>query len=813
MRKLPFYAGVFLTCLATLMLQIIETRLLSVTAHYHLAFFSISMAMFGMTAGAVWVYYNSDRLTSETLPTHLTRFGSAFALGTVASVLVQVTHAPVLVLSATTIVTWAQLALVMATPFFFAGVVVSIALTRSPFPVNHIYAVDLIGASLGCLGVLALLDVLDAVSSIFAVAAVAAAAAGAFAASGALARRDASVLDRVLFRPWVICAVLAVMAVLNGQTAHGIQPIVVKNTIDRRENVSFEQWNSYSRILARRVYVDEPLLWGPSPTLPPKLKVSQRRLNIDGDAATSMYRFNGDPASVQFLAYDVTNLAYAVRHSGRAAIIGVGGGRDVLSAWMFGFRDITGVELNPIFIDLLTRHAQIRDFAGLSSLPGIRFVVDEARSWFARSTESFDLIQMSMIDTFAATGAGAFSLSENGLYTVEGWQHFLNRLTPTGIFTVSRWYSAGEVNETGRMVSLAVRVLLDRGVREPGQHIFLSATGNLATLVLSLAPLTTAELATLQRTSAEREFQVLLSPGQPAASPLLGAITGATSAAALDRATAGQLLDLSPPTDDRPFFFNQLPLSRAGDALNSQTFEKSGVLSGNIIASATLLLIVVLAAILVLVTIVIPMRGAIRHSEPRLVAAGTVYFVLIGLGFMFVEIGLLQRLSVFLGHPIYSLSIVLFSIILFTGLGSFASSGLTLQRTGRLTAWALLLAAYVFALPLLLPSLIHDFAGAGTLLRAILAIALIAPAAFLMGFGFPAGIRFVMALDPRPAPWFWGMNGAAGVLGSAIAVAISIAYGIDTTLRLGAICYVALIPTALVLVAGREASPATGAIA
>lgn len=814
MRKRPFYAGVFLTCLATLMLQIIETRLLSVTAHYHLAFFSISMAMFGMTAGAVWVYYNSERLSSESLPVHLTRFGSAFALGTVASVLIQVTHAPVLVLSATTILTWAELALVMATPFFFAGVVVSIALTRSPFPVNQIYAVDLVGASLGCLGVLALLDVLDAVSSIFAVAALAAAAAGAFAESGsAPQRRGARVMDKILFRPWLICAVLAVLAVANGLTPRGIQPIVVKNTVDRRDNLSFEQWNSYSRILARRVYVDEPLLWGPSTTMPPKLKVSQRRLNIDGDAATSMFRFDGDPASVQFLDYDVTNLAYAVRHTGRAAIIGVGGGRDVLSAWMYGFRDITGVELNPIFIDLLTRQAEFRDFAGLASLPGIRFAVDEARSWFARSTDSFDLIQMSMIDTFAATGAGAFSLSENGLYTVEGWQHFLNRLTPTGIFTVSRWYSAGEVNETGRMISLAVRALLDRGVREPAQHIFLGATGNLATLVLSQTPLTAAELANLRRKSTERDFEVLLSPGQPAASPLLAAITEATSAAELDRATAGQLLDLSAPTDDRPFFFNQLPLSRAGQALNARRFEKPGVLSGNIIASATLLLIVVLAALLVLVTIVIPMRGAIRHSEPRLVAAGTVYFVLIGLGFMFVEIGLLQRLSVFLGHPIYSLSIVLFSIILFTGLGSFASGGLTLQRTGRLAAWALLLAAYVTALPFFLSPLIHSFAGAGILLRAIVAIALIAPAAFLMGFGFPAGIRCVMALDPKPAPWFWGMNGAAGVLGSAIAVAISIAYGIDTTLRLGAICYIALIPTALVLVAGRKASPATGAIA
>jgi SAM-dependent methyltransferase len=799
MTKRWFLAGVFLTCLATLMLQVIETRLLSVTAHYHLAFFSISMAMFGMTAGAVWVYYNSARITADTLPATLLRFGTLFSLSTAASVLLQVTHAPVLVLSATTILTWTELALVMAAPFFFSGVVVSLALTRSPFPVSQVYAVDLIGASVGCLGVLLVLDVLDAVSGIFATAAVAAAAAGCFRAAAGTIADGRTHFERILVRPWSLCALMVVIAAANGTTMRGIQPVVVKNAVDRRDTVTFEQWNSYSRIMARKTYYDAPLLWGPSSTMPADLKVFQRRLNIDGDAATSMFRFEGDPATARYLAYDVTNLAYEIRNTGRAAVIGVGGGRDILSAWVFGFRDVTGVELNPIFIDLITRNEHFRDFANLASLPGIRFVVDEARSWFARSRESFDLVQMSMIDTFAAAGAGAFSLSENGLYTVEGWQHFLARLSPTGVFTVSRWYSEGEVNETGRMISLAVRTLLEIGVRDPSQHIFLAATGSLATLVLSRAPLTPAELATLQRISAERNFQVLLSPGKPAASPLLASIIAAKDAASLESATSGHLLDLTPPTDDRPFFFNQLPLTRAHKALNMQAFEKPGVLSGNIVASATLLLIVVLAAVLVLVTIVVPMRPAIRESEPRLVAAGTAYFVLIGLGFMFVEIGLLQRLSVFLGHPIYSLSIVLFSIILFTGLGSLASDRIALDRSGAFTAWAVLVAAYVLALPLLLPNMLQGFAGAGTLVRATLAVLMIAPGAFLMGFGFPNGMRLVMQHDQRPTPWFWGMNGAAGVLGSAIAVAISITFGIDTTLSLGALCYLALIPAAHIL--------------
>ena len=171
-------------------------------------------------------------------------------------------------------------------------------------------------------------------------------------------------------------------------------------------------------------------------------------------------------AELDFLRYDVTNLAYRIRNRGRSAVIGVGGGRDMLSAHLFGFEDVTGVELNPIFIDWLTY--RFRNYNHLADVPGTRFFVDEARSWFARTTERFDLIEMSLIDTWAATGAGAFSLSENGLYTVQGWQHFLEALTPHGVFTVSRWYDPRNIAETGRLLSLAIAALRRRGVAASG---------------------------------------------------------------------------------------------------------------------------------------------------------------------------------------------------------------------------------------------------------------------------------------------------------------------------------------------------------
>jgi hypothetical protein len=183
-----------------------------------------------------------------------------------------------------------------------------------------------------------------------------------------------------------------------------------------------------------------------------------------------------------------------------------------------------------------------------------------------------------------------------------------------------------------------------------------------------------------------------------------------------------------------------------------------------------------------------------------LAVGGTVYFALIGIGFMMVEIGLLQRMSVFLGHPTYALSVVLFSLILWTGVGSMASERVRLAGAGKLVAWSVASACYLFALPFWLPPLLAGLDGAGLFVRAGLCVLVLAPAGFLMGFGFPTGMRLVSAINTGPTPWFWGINGAAGVLAASVAVVTSIAFSIDTTLRIGAACYLLITVPAVLLV-------------
>jgi hypothetical protein len=796
-RRLPFYTGLGLISAATLMLQIIETRIISVTSWYHLAFFVISIAMFGLTAGAVSVYLHARTYRPEQLSYHLSVASLSFALTTVFALLVQLTIVTSLPASVMSLVVWAEFAVVLALPFFFSGIVVSLALTRSTHPVGIVYGADLLGAALGCIGALVLLNLVSGPSAVLWTAVLIAAGALFFADSDLEGSPHPGSMARKLFRHRrVVLGGLLVLAAANSVT-ESVRPTIVKDNLEQRDKIAYEKWNSFSRVTAGHSEKGPPVLWGPSSRFAPYL-IEQRGMNIDGGAGTAVYHFSGDLQEVAFLHYDVTNLAYAVPGLQTGAVIGVGGGRDMLSARLFGVSQVTGVEINPIFIDLLTRHYS--DYTAIGQLPGTSFAIDEARSWFARAERSFDVIQMSLIDTWAATGAGAFTLSENGLYTVEAWRIFLERLTTEGVFTVSRWYAPGEVNETGRMVSLAVATLQSFGVTDSRQHLFLASSGNVATLVMSRAPLSEKALAALGSAVETYQFSVLLAPQVQAASPLLESIISAPDHMTLQQATQASYLDLSPPTDARPFFFNQLRLGRLLDQDLFALASKPGVYGGNLSATLTLVFLILISAVLVVGTIIIPLRSTVSSPASTLIVSGTLYFALIGTGFMMTEIALLQRLSVFLGHPVYALSVVLFSLILSTGLGSVASHRFPLNRSLGMIGWSVLTGLYLLALPFWLPAVLLQVESSSLLLRAGLAVLVIAPAGFLMGFGFPTGLRLVSKVDQRPTPWFWGINGAAGVLAASIAVLTSIEFGIDTTLRVGAVCYLLLSGPALLLI-------------
>jgi hypothetical protein len=574
----------------------------------------------------------------------------------------------------------------------------------------------------------------------------------------------------------VVMALIA-FALLNSLApvgTHPMRPILVKNNVEGAggaDDAVYERWNSYSRIVAMPSYIQFPTMWGASPKLPSDTRVSEIDLNIDGMAGTAMFHYDGTRDSISFLQYDLVNLAYRLPGIHKSAVIGVGGGRDLMSAYLLGVSDITGVELNPIFINLHTRDPFYSNFSNLTTIPNLKLHVDDARSWFASTTERFDLVQMSMIDTWAATGAGAFSLSENGLYTLEGWRAFLKAINDHGIFTVSRWYAPDDVNETGRMIGLATGALLDSGVKDARSHLFVARAEHIATLVLSKSPFTEEQLRTLNDAVLDLGFRVLLAPNQPPESQLLAAITESHDLGALDRMADAPYLDLRVPTDNRPFFFNQLRFSDIPNALLSHL--GFGVVAGNLWASLGLILILFISIVAVIATILVPLRVAARECS--------------------------RPLIVFLGHPTYSLGVCLFSLILASGLGSLASEQLKLDARGKLLAWGSIVVVYLVVLEQSLPGVLESTTDRERLVRIAISLTAIMPLGFVLGFAFPTGMRLVEEVDRQPTPWFWGINGATGVLASVAGLMFSMSLGINVTLLISAACYLLLVPISIIL--------------
>jgi hypothetical protein len=778
------YIGTFLIAFTTLALEISFTRLFSVITWYHLSFFAIALALLGMTAGATTIYVSPGRFRDEDLDANLAKACRNFALAVpVALIFLSIMRINIALDS--TIMDY--IALVVATvfmfiPFYFSGMAISLVLTRSKKPIGKLYASDLVGASLGSLFVLGGLEIFDAPSLIILTGAV-----GALAGLVFVWKTPFSELQRSC---GVVLVLLALGAIVNNSAeANRIRPVFVKGEFeDVAENV-LERWNSFSRVTVSELKQAPPQTWGYSPNAPTD-NIPQRWLRIDGGAATVIRQFTTE-ADIEHLRYEVANIAYHLRPTGGAFIVGVGGGRDIQSALLFGHEHVVGVDINPVFIDLLEN--DFRDFAGLADRDEVTLVVDEGRSYLSRTDDRYSVLQMSLIDTWASTGAGAFSLSENALYTVEAWELFYNRLADDGIFTVSRWYSHENLGETGRVTSLATAALLNAGITEPDQHIAMITTDIVATMLVSKSPFSAEDIARLETVSEELGYQVAILPGTPPEHASLRAIVGAQSQAELNAVIADERFNYTPPTDESPYFFNILRLDRIDTGLRG-----SGVERGNMIATLTLAVLIIMLFAMTLATIIYPLLSYRRHNtEERLhlgqMFPGALYFSLIGAGFMFVEIALIQRLSVFLSHPTYALGLLLFTIILSTGVGSYLSERLPLTQRPWVFVYPIVMVLAIFVMRFALTALLATMMEAPIPVKVVIAVIVMFPLGILMGFFFPTGMRLVGSANHASTPWYWALNGVFGVLCSALAVFVSLYISISTNFYIGAACYSAVL--------------------
>jgi spermidine synthase len=693
------FLGIFLITLSTLVLQITLTRVFSAVLWYHFAFLAISVALFGSGAAGQWVYLSKRPYDAGSIRKRLQLAGLLFSLSVPISFLAFVEQDALTGWLAPPglqeIGRWALTYVVFAIPFFFAGTCVALALAAYRDDVSRLYFFDLFGAGLGCLVVVPLLSWLGGPGTVQVVAVLAALATTGFALGGSSVRTSVAAVATLL------------MALLVPSFARLDIPILIEAKTKELPKVA-ERWNAFSRVAVHKASHGHPMLWGLGSNVTDLPNVEHRNISIDAYAGTPMIRFDGDFGKLDFLKADISAIAYYVfEPGGSAVVIGAGGGRDVITALKFGAGHVYAVEINPLVIGYA-----MNEFGGFTGHiyedPRIDVVVDEGRSYIAKLDERVDLIQASMVDTAAASAAGAFSLTENNLYTVEAFEQYYDHLTDGGIVTLTRAYPS----EALRLLGIARTAWSRRGVEDAAKHVIIVNSGGagwfpLANVMVKRTPFTNEEIETIEQRAEEIGFGVAYKPG------------GGHDDRFTELAAAPDLwefarhfpIDISPNTDDSPFFFNFV---RIRDVLFSGGAYHPLSVADN--ATIVLLRILGIVAVLALVFILGPLllRGRLPVAA-RATAPYLAYFTGLGFAFILVEIPLVHRFILFLGHPVYALTVVLFSLLIFSGLGSLSTQRIAAgAEEGALVRALVLVLAVLAPTALVLPPLLREFVWAPT---------------------------------------------------------------------------------------------------
>ena len=759
-------AGLALTSFAALLLELALTRLFSVVLFYHFAFLAISIALLGLGAGGVFAYLWKGRLAQIPTRKLASRLCVANAV-LIVVVLEIVLHVPVaLDVSAQNFARLTALYLAAAVPFFLTGLLFSVVFARETKRIPRLYGADLCGGALACLAVVPLLNWIGGPNAIL-VSGIALGVAAMIWAESASSRRNAGLMTLAL--------VVLTAANYSGRL---IDIVYAKGMFRDPAWVEFARWNALSRVEVDR-------------------QGQAKAIVIDADAST--YIMNADLTQWHDTGWEKAlmaappALANVLRPHGDFAIIGPGGGVDVLRAVANGSASVTGIEINPIIATTIMR-GRYADYAQhLYERPDVQIHVTDGRSFLRATPQRFDVVQMTLVDTWASTAAGAFALSENNLYTVEAFREYFDHLKPDGMIAITRW-EFRQPREALRVVAVAMEALHRLGVANPARNFIVASLGSLnqdgipvVVLAKKTAFTSAEEDAVAGHCERYEELDPLYLPTAPGQNPFSELIAGNDPRAF----AAAYAYNVSPVSDNAPFFFFTLkPRQVLGD-----TSLRHGIDWKVNLGVLILLLVLVISVAAVLIFLVLPLvlRGAhMRHSSVPLL-----YFVAVGLAYILVEIAFIQRFVLFLGHPTYALTVVIFLLMLSSGAGSLFSRR-CLPRSEMGWIPLLLVVAVLLLYIFVLPTRLAAWAGLEFEYRLLISGVLLIPLGFLMGMPFPTGLRALAATPAadfrEPAEnaveWAWAMNAAASVLGSVLAMVIAIQFGLTVTLACGAAAYV-----------------------
>jgi len=777
-----FYPETFLIALAVILLEVSYTRVFSYKLVYYFTYVIIGISLLGLGAGGVFVAV-FERLRTTAIERVLLRSATVAAASVVVGYLLVALvplHLFRMMMSlahgyvAGPLWTLGKLALVLFVlflPFLSAGIALSSIFAAHTERIGRLYFADLLGAALGAALVIPALTWLTPPGTVFLAGLV-------FALAGAR-------LAGEIGGPWAKTAAASAVVLLIGVLVPGVLPDPVRDRVKGGAETGsiFTRWSPVFRVDVVPAFGDPPV----------------HLLYHDGTLGSSMTRWDGDPASLG--RYDTMDRAHPFRllpPKPSVAIIGAAGGNEILAALHFGAGKITGIELNPVTVSLLRDH--FADFTGhLTDLDQVRLVNAEGRAFLKSSGEAFDLIWLVAPDSYAAMNAatsGAFVLSESYLYTQEMIEEAVRHLTPDGILCAQ----FGEIdydtkpNRVVRYLGTARRALAALGIDDFDRHVMVGVSpgfGRLetATIVIEKSPFTEQDISTFRETTARIPgSRVSFVWNAPKTGDAISTVILATGDE-LETFYDEHPYLVRPITDDAPFFWHFVGFSSAlfgGESARSWNVEE-GV--GERLLVAFLAIATVFAALFLLLPLLV-LRG-VWAEIPYKWNAG-IYFAALGLGFMFLEICLIQRLTLFLGYPTYSLTITLFSLLVSTGIGSLASERYAARRN---EAFSVLIGALVVLIAfyeLALPAIVSAGMGWSFAARVGAAVTVLAPLGFCLGAFLPLGLGSVARTTPHGrqyVAWCWAINGFFSVMASVLATLLSMTFGFNAVMLMGLATY------------------------
>jgi spermidine synthase len=755
-----YAAGIFCIAASTLLLEVTLSRIFSVLFFHHFAFLIISTALFGFGFSGVYLFFR--KVPAEKLNFYLGLSTLLFALSTliVYRIILYVPGGTNTVMQQPEqIVRLLTHYALLAIPFYFSGYVVGSILSSFPQQSGKLYAFDLIGAGLGSLSVLWLVPAAGGSGAVVSAALIAGLAALIFSIGHKIL---------ILFSVTFLAGCMFVLPQAEKLFPFPIQRIVESKYGGRHARAEQPEYSSWSPVSRIDVY--------------PAAGRNKIMLLDGGSNVSFMVPFDGKELHPR---YSFRVVPFAIAQRREACIIGPGGGEDVYNALSFKVESIDAVEMDPLIVDLV--QGQYREFiGGIFNYPGVNTVNDEGRSYLRRSGKQFDLIQQVHNISPMALASGALNLSESYLLTKQAFREYWDHLKPGGMLAINRW---GVV----RAASTASIVLQEVGIPDPENYAIVTSrqrSGADTSFYLKKGKLTDEDLNRLIQSLETLGIQIDYAP-LPRWQKEQNVYYRLLNIHSRDDFISQSDLDLSAPTDDRPFFDH---FQRFGSFQKSTSIlpnELNRALQFVNIGDLALVTLLGEAAILSFLFILVPVIRFGKRSSAISSWGILAYFLALGFGFILIEISLIQKHILFLGQPVYSITSILCSILISAGIGSYLFQ--RFFKEGSESRWLILLplalgALLMFEL-LLMPIVFRAFLGAEKVSRFLISGLLVAPMGVVLGMPFPLGIRILGSKAPEAIPWGWALNAYATVIGSILSVILAITFGFRTNFIFALIVY------------------------